>query len=60
MAAAPDPLEYYNRGLKLHAHILNNLAYKLHTIWSCPASALPLGFPHRKPAKKPAKKQAKS
>jgi hypothetical protein len=32
----------YNPATKLHAHILNNPASKLHTIWSCPANAIPL------------------
>jgi ABC-type transport system involved in cytochrome bd biosynthesis fused ATPase/permease subunit len=43
MAASPRDKKYYNRSTKLHAHFLNSLASKLHTIWSCPPPALPLG-----------------
>jgi hypothetical protein len=42
--------EYYNSAAKLHAHFLNSLTSKLHTIWSCLMSALRLGFRRLQPA----------
>src|SRR5258708_18393186 len=50
MAASPWKPKYYNPSTKLHAHFLNNLAFKLHTIWSCPSVILPLGFGFLQPA----------
>jgi hypothetical protein len=41
MAISPDG-QFYNRPVKLHAHILHNRVAKLHTIWSCPGDAIPL------------------
>ena len=43
MAASPDEAKYYNRAAKLHAHILNSLAYKTAHNLELPGTTLPLG-----------------